>query len=112
MDATEKACKDIMMLLLAIAPNGVQLTSGSWRPGSIPHIRKMAEELQQVVGWHHLTQLATEAMARRVPSATGAARHGASQRPPALVLVPGETDADREAHCIAALQTLQPGRVY
>ena len=75
-----------------------------------PRIRNLGEELQQVVGWHHLTQLATEAMARRVTSATGATSHGASQRPLVLVLVPGETDTEREARCIAALQTLRPGR--
>ena len=104
------------MLLLAIVPNGVQLAPGSFHRGSLPHIRNLAGELshavQQEKGWHHLTQLATDAMAGRLPSAPGVTDHGSSKARPALVLVPGETDADREARCIAALQTLHPGKEH
>ena len=66
------------MLFLAIAPNDIQLAPGNWHPGSIPRIRNLGEELQRVVGWHHFTQPATDAMAaRRVTSATEATSLGA-----------------------------------
>ena len=74
-EAIEMACEDSLMLLLAIAPNGVQLAPGSFRRGSLPHIRNLAGELshavQQEEVWHHLTQFATAAMARRLPSPPG-----------------------------------------
>ena len=114
--ATEMACKDMLMMLLAIAPNDVQLAPGSFRHGSLPRIRNLAGELshavQQEEGWHHLTQLATDAMARRLPSAPGVTDHGSSKARPALVLVPRGADADREARCIVALHTLRRGEEH
>ena len=116
--ATEMACKDILMLLLAIAPNDVQLADGSWHPGAIPRIQNLGDRLQRAVRWdiHNelateaMKRLATEAMARRHAQALqGATSHGASEARPTLVRVPGEIDADREARCIAALQTLPRG---
>ena len=102
------------MLLLAIGPNQVQLAQGSLRHGSLPRIRNLAVKLSHAVqpelGW--LTQLATDAMAGRLPSAPGVTDHGSSKARPALVLVPGETDADREARCIVALQTLCRGKEH
>ena len=97
------------MLLLAIAPNGAQLAPGSFRHGSLPRIRNLAGELSHAVHGHHLIQLATDAMAGRFPSAPGVTDHGSSKARPALVLVPGETDDDRDARCIVALHTLCRG---
>ena len=53
------ACKETLMLLLAIVPNDVQLAPGSFHHGSISRIRNLAGELSHAVqreeGWHHLT---------------------------------------------------------
>ena len=85
------------MLFLAIAPNDIQLAPGNWHPVSIPRIRNLAVKLshavQPEIGW--LTQLATDAMTGRLPSAPGVTDHGSSKARPALVLVPGETDAEK-----------------
>ena len=109
------ACKDILMLLLAIAPNHVQLAPGSLRSGAIPEILKLGEELQaaakQIIdGWEDLTNRAINAMEQRVmTNAGGATSHSAH---PALVIVPGETNEDREERCIEALLTLRRGTEY
>ena len=108
--ATQMACKDILMLLLAIAPFHMQLAPGSL--GAIPQIRELGQQLQRRVEWKDLTDQATVAMEWRVASNAGATSHGATAARPTLVLVPGETDEDREARCIVALQTLKRGTVY
>ena len=104
------------MLLLTIAPNDVQLAPRSLRPGAIPEIRELAqqlhEQLHQQVGWEGLTNRAINAMQERGLSNAGVTSHGATAARPALVIVPGETDEDREARCIAALQTLNRGTEY
>ena len=110
--ATEMACKDMLMMLLAIAPNGVQLAPGSFHTSSLPRIRNLAVSLWCAVGWHHLSQLATDAMAGRLPSAPRVTDHSSSKACPALVLVPQETDADQEAQCIVALQPLHRGKEH
>ena len=115
-EASEMACKGILMLLLTIAPNHVQLAPGSLQPGAIPEIRELAqqlhEQLHQQVGWEGLTNRAINAMQERGLSNAGVTSHGATAARPALVIVPGETDEDREARCIVALQSLTQGTEY
>ena len=49
---------------------------------------------------------------KAAPEPPGVTDHGSSKARPSLVLVPGETDADREARCIVALQTLRRGEEH
>ena len=89
------ACDDILMLLLAIAPDHVMLAPASSE--DITQIRKLGRQLQWRVEWEDLTDQATEAMERRLGSPAGATSHGAAAARPALEFVPRDTDEDHEA---------------
>ena len=101
------ACDDILMLLLAIAPDHVMLAPASSK--DITQIWKLGRQLQWRVEWEALTHRATEAMERRLGSPAGATCHGAAAARSALLLLPGETVEDHDAPCIRALQSLQHG---